>query len=378
MLCSFPTLAKDGKIERHASRINDPIERLRYLRGVTTPRQRAKSRLLHRGLATVALLLVVIPMASDAHVRVRANVPRALAPVQLTPSQARHAPDVWLAERAAQYEIYSNGLRIETRYEIDTEPRLYIPIDRNSNTADGPVRSEPAGIVFHATEGDQVPFEVEQSRELRRIGHELLLYVRGKRAYHYVIDRFGRVFRLVAESDTANHAGHSVWADSRWTYVDLNASFLGVAFEARTHTREQPINPAQVYSGRLLVDMLRNKYHFSPQNCITHAQVSVNPGNMHVGWHTDWGTGFPFAELGLPDNYGYPNPGLSIFGFEYDDNYQKSTSPALWHGLARAEEQMRAAAAAQGMTIRGYRGVLQKKYGQILSALRERSDSLEN
>ena len=85
------------------------------------------------------------------------------------------------------------------------------------------------------TEGDQVPFEVEQSEELRRIGHELLLYVRSKRAYHFLIDRFGRVFRLVIESDTANHAGHSVWADARWRYVDLNASFLGVAFEARTH-----------------------------------------------------------------------------------------------------------------------------------------------
>lgn len=378
MLCSFPTFAKKSKIERRASRMSDPIERLRYLRKATTTPSRVKLRPVWLGLAPAALALVVIPMVSDANVRARINVPRTVSGAHRVTSVSLRAPDVWLAERAAQFEIYSNGLRIETRYEVSNEPRLYIPIDRNSNTTDGQVHSEPAGIVFHATEGDQVPFEVEQSEELRRIGHELLLYVRSKRAYHFLIDRFGRVFRLVIESDTANHAGHSVWADARWVYVDLNASFLGVAFEARTHTHELPINSAQVHSGKLLVDMLRNKYHLSPQNCVTHAQVSVNPSNMHVGWHTDWGAGFPFQELGLPDNYEYPNPGLSIFGFEYDDHYQKSTSPALWHGLACAEEQVRASAAAQGMTIRGYRGILQRKYGQIVSALRERSESLEN
>ena len=49
-----------------------------------------------------------------------------------------------------------------------------------------------------------------------------------------MIDRFGRVFRIVRESDSANHAGNSVWADQHWVYVNLNESFFGVAFEAQT------------------------------------------------------------------------------------------------------------------------------------------------
>ena len=56
---------------------------------------------------------------------------------------------------------------------------------------------------------------------------------RHHRAYHFVIDRFGRVHRIVVESDAANHAGHSVWADSKWLYLHLNDGFLSVAFEAR-------------------------------------------------------------------------------------------------------------------------------------------------
>jgi N-acetyl-anhydromuramyl-L-alanine amidase AmpD len=45
---------------------------------------------------------------------------------------------------------------------------------------------------------------------LKRIGESLLAYVRRKQAYNFVIDRFGRVYRVVPESDAANHAGNSI------------------------------------------------------------------------------------------------------------------------------------------------------------------------
>ena len=110
-------------------------------------------------------------------------------------------------------------------------------------------------------------------------------YVSRRRSYHFVIDRFGRVFRIVQESDLANHAGHSVWADQKWIYVNLNESFFGVAFEAQTRHADEPspLNPAQVHAGRILTDMLRAIYGIPPENCVTHAQVSVNPGNRHAG-----------------------------------------------------------------------------------------------
>ena len=210
----------------------------------------------------------------------------------------------------------------------------------------GPQRSQPAGIVYHTTESDQLPFEADQARELKRVGEELLLFVRNKRAYHYVIDRFGRVHRMVDETDTANHAGNSVWADSQWVYLDLNRSFLGISFEARTATDHQPVNPAQIHAARILTEMLRSKYNLPAGNCVTHAQVSVNPDNMRVGWHTDWGSNFPFQEAGLPDNYQQPLPSLYLFGFDYDPAYINSTSSPLWKGLALADAQVRESAAA--------------------------------
>ena len=138
------------------------------------------------------------------------------------------------------------------------------------------------------------------------------------RAYHFVIDRFGRVNRIVVESDAANHAGHSVWADSKWLYLHLNDSFLSVAFEARMQADQAIITEAQLRAARALTEMLRAKYNLPAENCVVHAQVSINPGSRRIGWHTDWGAGFPFREIGLPDNYQIPNPSLYLFGFEYD------------------------------------------------------------
>lgn len=140
---------------------------------------------------------------------------------------------------------------------------------------------------------------------LQRIGESLIEYVQRKRAYHFLIDRFGRVYRVVAETDAANHAGFSVWADESSVYVNLNESFLGVSFEAETQPGQmQPsVSPAQVRAAAMLTEMLRSRYAIPAANCVTHAQVSVNPSNMRVGYHTDWASSFPFEELGLPDNY---------------------------------------------------------------------------
>src|SRR5207237_9236146 len=105
-------------------------------------------------------------------------------------------------------------------------------------------RSKPAGIVFPTTESPQAPLEERQTGRLKLIGKSQIEYARRKRAYHFVIDRFGRVYRVVEESGVANHAGYSVWSDQEWLYVNLNESFLGVSFEAQTESGE--VNPVQV------------------------------------------------------------------------------------------------------------------------------------
>src|SRR5215472_17626031 len=117
-----------------------------------------------------------------------------------------------------------------------------------------------------------------------------------------------------------NHAGYSVWADEKWAYVNLNESFLGVSFEARTvpGQKEADISPARVRAAAMLTEVLRSRYGIPTANCVTQAQVSVNPSHLRVGYHTDWASGFPYQEVGLPDNYRQPLASLWAFEFEYD------------------------------------------------------------
>jgi len=138
------------------------------------------------------------------------------------------------------------------------------------------------------------------------------------------------------------------------------------------------VNEAQVHAAKVLTEMLRSKYNLAAESCVTHAQVSVNPENMRIGWHTDWGAGFPFLAVGLPDNYEQPNPALWLFGFVYDGVYMKATSPELWKGLALAEERMRESAAERTLTLAAYRKLLRQRYRATLVALRNRSASEEN
>ena len=364
----FQAFRRASEIDRRATSYTDPIERLRYLRRATA---QCPSR--WRWIPCGVLVLVALAWKSDALVR----HPKGTVPQRPSPAKPVPIANVWPVEQTREFDLYSNGLRIENRLEVSNEPRLYRLINRDSE-APGPLRSQPAGIVYHTSESDQAPFEVEQKRALQRIGQELLLYVRNKRAYHFVIDRFGRVHRVVVESDAANHAGHSIWADSKWSYLDLNNSFLGVAFEASMHAEQSIITEPQLHAARALTEMLRSKYNLPAENCVVHAQVSINPSNRRIGWHTDWGSGFPFREIGLPDNYQVPIPSLYLFGFEYDPAFTAAAGPDLRRGLMSGEDRIRKAAAERGMTPAAYRGFLQQRFRDALSAVQQRTEGKEN
>jgi hypothetical protein len=203
--------------------------------------------------------------------------------------------------------------------------------------------------------------------------------VQQNHSYHFLIDRFGQVFRIVPETDVANHAGYSVWADGNSIFVNLNSSFLGVAFETQTQLGDLPsANPAQVHAARILTEMLRAKYRIPQSNCVTHAQVSVNPDNMLVGYHTDWAGNFPFRDLGLRDNYAVPPPSIYAFGFNYDPTFVHATGVRLWQGLALAEDQMQTQAASRGIPVSRYRAILQKQYKEILAALKAAATASDN
>ncbi len=371
-------------LEWRARWFSDPVDRLQFLRrNVTAPtKSRRRWRQLVEHMPALVITLGVVGAAiglfSTSTRRVRAAAsPAVSARTKPTagPTVMRAAADplshVWLVKNTPQFDLYSNGLRIENQYTAATEPRRYLAFARNrAGKADW--RTEPMGIVFHTTESHIAPFEEDQNQVLQRAGEGLLEYVNRTRAYHFVIDRFGRVFRVVRESDYANHAGNSVWADDSWIYINLNPSFFGVAFEAQSASAETslPVTAAQVHAGRILTEMLRARYAIIAANCVTHAQVSVNPTNLRAGYHVDWAANLPFGELGLGDNYQRPLPSLTLFGFQADAALIEKGAPSLARGIDSAEAQVQREAILNGQPLEIYRKTLQKRYRDAIRALR--------
>ncbi len=358
--------------EWRAQRIADPIERLRYLRCATLPRSPYATR--HPGrwglIALAALGIVLIPLRNSGMVHARSGLDRRLPlPGPLTPEQ--EMVQIWQVERKQGYEVYSNGLRIETGSEVANEPRKPGVFDLDGRRIVTGT-TDPVGIVYHTTESPTPRFEATENERLRHVAEGIKGYVARIHAYHYLIDRFGRVHRIVREQDAAWHAGASVWADAGQIYVNLNHSFLAVAFESETRRGDEipeTVTPAQVHAARTLTDLLRSKYRILALNCATHAQVSVNPDNFRIGNHTDWAANFPFTEIGLPDNYARPLASMYAFGFGYNHDFVGLTGSRLWKGLAASEERIRHEATAQGLSVAAYRALLQQKYRKTLAAL---------
>lgn len=368
-----------------ASRIEDPVARLRFLRRtvgdrrVWDPRTEAGRGWLraHRGkLAAACFGVLLVPAGAT----MGALPLWDRAPVVTVEASVRSAgaiPNVWLVEDKDGQEEYSNGLRVERRYEVGNEARRFEVYPRGAESAGaGQARTAPAGIVFHTTESAQSEFTPGATRRMRMVGTALLEFVRQERAYHYVVDRFGRVWRIVRENDAANHAGTSVWADGQWTYVGLNRAFLGVSVEAWTQpgATKPEVTPAQLHALRVLTEMLRSKYRIGAANCVTHAQVSVNPANMQAGYHYDWAAGFPFAQVGLPDNYALAVPSLWLFGFTYDPSLVNVTGEPFWKGLVLGEDLLRQNATAHGMSVEAYRMALEKRYRGLLSTVKAKQE----
>jgi hypothetical protein len=270
---SFET--KPSSIERKASRLHDPVAKLRYLRAAAQGRR--SSNRWHLAVYVAVGLALVSPPAKPR------GVPAHLPPPIATPEPT----GIFMVERKPAGETYSNGLFIRSGYEAKAAPRSYRRFDRSAlRFADWQTR--PAGIVFHTTESLVLAIEPDQAGALSRTKEDLLSHARRDRLYNFVIDRFGQVFRIVPEDQVALHAGHSVWADDAFVFIDLNESFLGVAFEMKAG---ESATEAQRHQGRLLTEMLRSVYKIADGSCVTHAQVSINPDNQRIGYHTDWGGG---------------------------------------------------------------------------------------
>ncbi len=303
---------------------------------------------------------------------------------------------IWLVEKTSDREIYSNRLQIITTHTIPNLPREYYRFPKNSNPlpAKSKISDKISGILFHASESDLYPFMPEMNRSILKYSKQLIKYLLRKKSYHFFIDRFGRVYRLVQEDHAAFHAGNSIWADNEEIYLNLNHAFIGICFEGkdfeeiilRTQKKGQTknskstllkptgissFNEAQLRSGKELTDWLRLKYKISQHNCVPHALTSVNSKKMLIGFHLDLSRGFPFTEFGLTDKYLEPLPSIVEFGFLYDGYFEKIFNGELWRGIRYSQEILQRQAANSGMSVAEYRKGLHRRFSRLVDWKKE-------
>jgi hypothetical protein len=290
------------------------------------------------------------------------------------------ALDVWLVETNGDGELYSNGLRVLNEYLKHSQPRSFPVFSPGPDGMPGKPqrRTKPVGIAYHTTVSDIMPpLERANNQLIRYRGARLLSYIARENLYNFVIDRFGRVYRTVPENEYCHHAGFSIWTEESELYFNLNQSFIAVAFETRPEALEpnappqEGITAAQVTSARLLTQMLREKFGIVAGNCVTHEMISVNPDNMLIGYHTDWKGRFPFAAVGLPDNYKRTLPSITEWGFEYDSLFKKELNGRLWPGVGDSMKKFEAEARARDIAPERYRREKQQQYKEFLARLRE-------
>jgi len=311
---------------------------------------------------------------------------------------------IWLVEKTPNREIYSNRLQIITTHTISNIPREYYRIYKNSNdlSVHSKFTDEISGIVYHASESDLYPFMPQMNHSILKYSKRLIKFLQRKKSYHYFIDRFGRVYRLVKEDHAAFHAGNSVWADDEEIYLNLNHAFIGICFEGKDFeeirienqkrgnatkskaTRLKPtgissFNEAQLRSGKELTDWLRVKYKISQHNCVPHALISINPDKMLIGWHLDLCRGFPFAKFGLSNKYREPLPSIVEFGFRYDAYFKKIFNHDIWPAIGYSEEIIVQRAKNSDMQFAEYRESLHRRfslYAEWNKKMFERKDQL--
>ncbi len=284
--------------------------------------------------------------------------------------------EIRLVRRDGDEELWSNGLRVVTTFETESDPRSFFAFPRDGSPPI-PMGPRPVGIIYHASESDMAPFGPAFNRDILSTTKDLLGWLSRRRIYHYVIDRFGQVYRLVPDDSVSIHAGVSVWGDEQNYYLNLNDSFIGIAFESQWSKVEgDAITPAQIQAGLNLTDLLRARYGITDANCVPHGLVSVNAGKRLIGYHADWARNFPFAALGLSDKYLVPPPSVSAFGFDYDDDLVERLGGSLWPGVPVAEHELERRASIEGVTLRELRNELHRRYLQNLEVAKLEQSSL--
>jgi len=359
--------------------------------GALDPPRRSRPPLQRRARravnAAALLLMAAAGLALASYPRARSPEPPAVMPKSPSPLPTVEAAldpprggltaeRIWLVDSGAAFELYSNGLRIDTSWAVRGDPRRY-RVFTVSGGMGAEVHDRPVGIVYHTSESDLWPLEESFNEKLRDSSQDLLRYLRRNQVYHYLVDRFGRVYRVVEEKDKANHAGMSVWGAGERVYLNLNGPTIGISFETRWEGgRALPITRAQLEAGRSLSDYLRHKWQITPALCVTHGLASVNPKKHLIGHHLDWARGFPFEAFSLPDQYQIESPAVRLFGFAYDERFL-TVMGEPWPGVKQAETRLQAEAVAKGRDVGDVRRERARTYDRWLAELTGDAEAAE-
>jgi len=125
------------------------------------------------------------------------------------------------------------------------------------NFNERPPGTVPDAIVLHATVGEGGPSLSWLSNPSSEV------------SVHYLVDRDGTVYQMVAEAERAWHAGPSFYAG----LSDWNNFSVGIEMVNRNDGID-PYNPPLVEACRKLCAYLVYKYAITPQMIVTHKMIS--------------------------------------------------------------------------------------------------------
>ena len=123
-----------------------------------------------------------------------------------------------------------------------------------------------------------------------------LTNIKSKVSCHYLIDRKGKIIRLVADNRIAWHAGKSKWGK----YNNLNSKSIGIELENKGHKiKYENFTNKQIRSLTKLLKKLKNKFKINRNKILGHSDIApirkIDPGEK-----------FPWGKLsknGLALNY---------------------------------------------------------------------------
>ncbi len=324
------------------------------------------------------LCLSIWGVNSLAHAYMHAAALRKASAGKILDEVVKNPDPIWLVEQSEDLEVYSNRLRIITSETVSHVERNYLVFPKSLNQLPGVEKTTNhiKGILYHSSESDILPLSEKLNNNIKKSSMQLLKYVQRIKSYNYLIDRYGRVYRIIPDSQAAFHAGNSIWADDETIYLNLNHAFIGICFEGRdfapkglgiTAKDHSSINDVQIKSARELTDWLRFKYKINEMNCVSHGLTSINPTKKLIGYHMDLAKGFPFSKMGLSDKYNVPLPSMVLFGFTYDDYYLSVFKNRLCEGIRISEKKIQEKAGSNHLNAGEYRRILNNRFS-VLSA----------